>query len=112
VTNARERIVALDRSRRRAIEARLGRDRIALGNQGKLLTSFGYQNVLARGFTLVRDEEGRMLRRAVDVKTGQALDIEFADGHVDATAGERDRKDAGASKPRVKPKSDKQGSLL
>ena len=53
-----------------------------------------------------------MLRRAVDVKTGQALDIEFADGHVDATAGERDRKDAGASKPRVKPKSDKQGSLL
>jgi exodeoxyribonuclease VII large subunit len=112
MTNARERIVSLDRSRRRAIEARLGRDRIALGNQGKLLTSFGYQNVLARGFTLVRDEEGRMLRRAVDVNTGQVLDIEFADGHVDATAGERDRKDLGASKPRVKPKSDKQGSLL
>jgi exodeoxyribonuclease VII large subunit len=112
MTNARERIVGLDRSRRRAIEARLGRDRISLGNQRKLLTSFGYQNVLARGFTLVRDEAGRMLRRAVDVTTGQALDIEFADGHVDARAGERQPRDAGPSKPRVKPKSDKQGSLL
>ena len=27
-----------------------------------------------------------MLRRAVDVKSGEALDIEFADGHVAARA--------------------------
>ena len=67
---------------------------------------------LARGFALVRDEAGRMLRRAVDVKSGQALDIEFADGHVGARAGERERKDAVPSKPRVKPKNGKQGSLL
>ena len=112
MTNARERIASLDRIRRRAIEARLGRDRIALDNQGKLLASLGYQNVLARGFTLVRDEEGRMLRRAIDVTSGQALDIEFADGHVGARAGEREGKDAGPSKPRVKARSDKQGSLL
>jgi len=109
---ARERIVGLDRSRRRAIEAKLGRYRIALDNQGKLLASLAYQNVLARGFTLVRDEQGRMLRRVTDVSSGQALDIEFADGHIGARAGERERKDAAASKPRVKPKSDKQGSLL
>jgi exodeoxyribonuclease VII large subunit len=112
VTNARERIVSLNRSRRRAIEARLGRDRIALDNQGKLLASFGYQNVLSRGFTLVRDKEGRMLRRAVDVTSGLAIDIEFADGHVAARADERERKETGPSKPRIKPKSDKQGSLL
>ena len=112
MTSARERIVGLDRSRRRAIEAKLGRYRVALDNQGKLLASLGYQNVLARGFTLVRDEQGRMLRRAIDVTTGQALDIEFADGHVRRACGERERKDAAVSKPRVKPKSDKQGSLL
>jgi exodeoxyribonuclease VII large subunit len=112
VTNARDRIVSLNRSRRRAIEARLGRDRIALDNQSKLLASFGYQNVLSRGFALVRDEKGRMLRRAVDVTSGQALDIEFADGHVVARAEERERKETSPSKPRIKPKSDKQGSLL
>jgi exodeoxyribonuclease VII large subunit len=112
MTNARERIVSLERSRRRAIEARLGRDRISLDNQSKLLASLGYQNVLSRGFTLVRDEAGRMLRRAVDVKSGQALDIEFADGHVPARADEQERKETSPSKLRVKPKSDKQGSLL
>jgi exodeoxyribonuclease VII large subunit len=110
MTVTRERIVSLDRSRRRAIEARLGRDRISLDNHGKLLASLGYQNVLARGFTLVRDEKGRMLRRAGEVRSGQALDIEFADSHVRAHAAERDRKNAGLSG--VRPKSDKQGSLL
>jgi hypothetical protein len=53
-----------------------------------------------------------MLRRAIDVTSGQALDIEFTDGHVGARAGEREGKDAGPSKPRVKARSDKQGSLL
>ncbi|HEY8275982.1 MAG TPA: exodeoxyribonuclease VII large subunit, partial [Methyloceanibacter sp.] len=112
MTVTRERIVSLDRSRRRAIEARVGRDRISLDNHGKLLASLGYQNVLARGFTLVRDEKGRMLRRAEEVRSGQALDIEFADSHVRAHAAERERKEAGLSKPGVRPKSDKQGSLL
>jgi exodeoxyribonuclease VII large subunit len=43
--------------------------------------------VLARGFALVRDgAAGAPIRSAAAVSTGQALDIEFADGRVAATA--------------------------
>ena len=48
-----------------------------------------YRGVLARGFALVRDEAGPPLRRAAEVREGQALQIEFADGKVAAVAGER-----------------------
>ena len=46
-----------------------------------------YRGVLARGFALVRDEADRALRRAADVREGQRLTIEFADGAVPAVAG-------------------------
>ena len=68
--------------------------------------------MLARGFTLVRDEAGRMLRRASAVTGGQALDVEFADGHVPVHADERGGKIAQASKPRRNPGGTKQGTLL
>jgi exodeoxyribonuclease VII large subunit len=38
--------------------------------------------VLQRGFALVRDESGRPVARAKDLKAGQALTTEFADGKV------------------------------
>ena len=46
-----------------------------------------YRGVLARGFALVRDEARLPLRRAAEVREGQALRIEFADGEVLAAAG-------------------------
>ena len=52
----------------------------------KLFASLGYQGVLARGYALVRDREGRTLRSAAQVAPGQVLDIELADGRVDAQA--------------------------
>jgi exodeoxyribonuclease VII large subunit len=45
-----------------------------------------YHGVLARGFALVRGEGGQPLRAAATVTPGLRLDIEFADGHVGATA--------------------------
>ncbi|MDB5642006.1 MAG: exodeoxyribonuclease large subunit, partial [Hyphomicrobiales bacterium] len=53
----------------------------------KLLESYSYHNVLARGFALVRDEHGHPLRAAADVETGARVEIEFADGRVGAVAG-------------------------
>jgi len=106
----RDRLTRLERARRRALEASLGVARNRLDGQAKLLASFGYHNVLARGFTLVRAADGRMLRRATEVSPGDALDIEFADGHVPARA------DGGAGDaPRKKPSrgpGGTQGSLL
>jgi exodeoxyribonuclease VII large subunit len=108
----RERLARLDRSRERAVAAMLERSRRRLDGQGKLLQTLGYQNVLARGFALVRDANGTMVRHAPDVKSGAALDIEFADGHIDAHADARPRT---AESERKKPRgrgSDKQGTLL
>lgn len=72
----------------------------------RLLESLGYRQVLARGFALVRDTSGRPLRQAADVGPAATLDIEFADGHIQATAG-----GSRAAKTAARPKP-AQGSLF
>ncbi len=111
-TTGRERLIRLDRSRERAAAALIERARRKLDGQSKLLETLGYQNVLARGFTLVRGPDGAMLRRASEVKPGAALDIEFADGHIGAHADPRVRKPEAAAKEPRKPTDGKQGTLL
>ena len=89
----------------------LERSRRRLDGQAKLLETLGYHNVLARGFALVRDADGGMVRRASEVTSGASLDIEFADGHVGAHADARPRKPESERK-RKRGASDKQGTLL
>jgi exodeoxyribonuclease VII large subunit len=48
----------------------------------KLADSLSYKSVLKRGFALVRDEKGRPVHYAADVKQWQALKLEFGDGEV------------------------------
>jgi len=108
----RERLLRLDRSQARSLATLLARSRAKLDGQAKLLQSLGYHNVLARGFALVRGEDGAMLRRAAEVKPGAALDIEFADGHVGAHADAAARKPEAAAKTPRRRGDDKQGSLL
>lgn len=48
----------------------------------KRLESASPRSVLQRGFALVRDESGRPVSRAKEVRAGQALTTEFADGKV------------------------------
>src|SRR5690606_28567102 len=117
----REKLIRLDRTKARALHAGLDRARRRLDNQAKLLATLGYHNVLARGFALIRNEEGAMVRSAAAVQPGAALDIEFADGHIGAHADprgakERERaeklvKEPPVKEPRRKP-DEKQGSLL
>jgi exodeoxyribonuclease VII large subunit len=108
----RDKLIRLDRSAARALSASVDCMRHRLDGQAKLLSTLSYQNVLARGFTLVRGADGTMLRRAKDVKPGAGLDIEFADGHVDAHADPRPRTtDDGSQRPRRR-SDEKQGSLL
>ncbi|MGE5259292.1 MAG: exodeoxyribonuclease VII large subunit, partial [Actinomycetota bacterium] len=107
----RERLTRLDRAGARAVTAVLDQSRRTLYSQAKLLDTLGYHNVLARGFALVRDEDGSMVRRVSEVKPGAALDIEFADGHIGTHADARPRKE-GVCKKRRGGQSDEQGSLL
>lgn len=84
LANARDLLIRLDRDRARGLRVRVERARHRLDAQGKLLGTLGYHNVLARGFALVRDGQGAMVRSAGAVHEGEVLDIQFADGHIGA----------------------------
>ena len=85
----RQRLELFHERMTRAVAAALRRRAAEVRAAGQLLASLGYRNVLARGFALVRDGEGRPLRSAGAVAAGARLDLEFADGHVGATADAR-----------------------
>lgn len=51
----------------------------------QLLNSLAYTNVLARGFAVVRAAGGPTITTAAGTQAGQAIQIEFQDGQVDAT---------------------------
>jgi exodeoxyribonuclease VII large subunit len=86
IAGARERIEMLMARGSRAVASLIDRRLARLDRAGQLLAALSYHGVLARGFALVRGEGGQPLRAAAAVSPGLRLDIEFADGHVGATA--------------------------
>lgn len=50
----------------------------------KLLETLSYENILARGFALVRSESGALIRRAGDAAAGERVSIQFADAALGA----------------------------
>ncbi len=79
---AKDALAALGARNRRAIEARLGEVRQRLEARSSMLQALSYQGVLKRGFAIIRDGTGAMVRRAQSIKAGAALGIEFSDGEV------------------------------
>jgi len=79
----------------------------------RMLATLSYQGTLQRGYALVKDSKGNLVRQAKAIKTGAALSIEFADGHIAATAAD-DTKPAKetARTPRKTKKTPQQGSLF
>lgn len=88
ILDARKDLSALDRRAGQALANRVQARRRHLDAEGKMLRTLSYQSVLARGYALVRDNEGRMVRRASSVQPGDLLSIEFADGRIAAQGGE------------------------
>ncbi len=82
----RERVAAFGERSQRATLALLRQHQARVERADRLLTAFSYREVLKRGFALVRDGDGHPLRAAANVSAGLALEIEFADGRVAATA--------------------------
>ena len=71
------------------------RNRISAGRRQfdacvKLLSSLSYQSVLYRGFALVRDKGGHMVRKAAELHAGARLELEFSDGRAIAETREVD----------------------
>jgi exodeoxyribonuclease VII large subunit len=67
----------------RILEARSQR----LAAIATLLGTVSYQNVLARGFAIVTDEEGDIVRQTSDVRIGEQVRLMLSDGNLPATIG-------------------------
>ncbi len=63
------------------------RNQVKLDGLAKLLSSLSHRSVLARGFALVHDDAGALVRSVKTLKNGQPGAVEFADGKVDVTFG-------------------------
>ena len=116
VERSGERLAARQRLLRPAAMRALGGRADRLVALARTLRSLGPQETLARGYAVVRDAAGRVLPRAAAVGAGAALDLQFADGHVAATAGGHPAGAAASApgRPRRRPRrgDDKQGTLF
>jgi exodeoxyribonuclease VII large subunit len=83
---ARERTAALAERAGRAMLTLLRQQAVAVARDGQMLAALSHRGVLARGFALVRDLDGRPLRVAAAITPGMPLDIELSDGRVRARA--------------------------
>jgi exodeoxyribonuclease VII large subunit len=103
IARQHERVAALAQRSERAAGLLLRHRLAAVERCGQLLNALSHRGVLARGFALVRDLDGRPLRQAAAVSPGMGLDIEFSDAHVRALA--QGSPAAGAGKAAGKPEA-------
>jgi exodeoxyribonuclease VII large subunit len=71
----------------------------------RLLEGVSYRKVLERGFALVKGADGKLRRRAAQLKPGEALTLTFADNEAPAVSG-------GTAKPKAKKSPADQGDLF
>ncbi|MBZ9775586.1 exodeoxyribonuclease VII large subunit [Mesorhizobium sp. CO1-1-8] len=109
----RDLLTALTRRGTQAVVLRLERLRGRVVQSDRLMASLSHKAVLARGFALVRDADGAVVKQAADVASGMALSLEFADGTADAVAISGTAKPKAVAKPTAKAKEPgNQGSLF
>src|SRR5690606_34291413 len=70
---------------------------------GTLLGTVSYQNVLARGFAVVTNEAGDIVRQTGEVRVGEQVHLMLSDGTLPATIGGGP---VPRRRPRVRPDED------
>lgn len=95
---SREAMAGLQRRLDQATTIRLQRTRVRLAQAERLLATLSHQSVLERGFALVTDAAGELVKRAAEVAPDAELSLTFADGKVTVTAGE------GGARPKPQPR--------
>ncbi|MEL7545695.1 MAG: exodeoxyribonuclease VII large subunit [Pseudomonadota bacterium] len=115
VRRARQRFKEVDARTKPAFD-RLNKARLnRLHAQAKLLETLSYQATLMRGYTLVRSEDGRLIRKAADARAEVHLSLSFADGDT-VVSTDANSKNAAAERQKASRKSVKQkpsqGTLL
>ncbi len=81
-----QRLKSLDMRMARAITQSLAERRTKLERLRRLGESLSHHAVLGRGFALVRDSEGALVRSTAQAPTGAMLEIEVSDGRFSAQA--------------------------
>jgi exodeoxyribonuclease VII large subunit len=99
IAREREQVLRLAERSRRALATAMQRHQARVAHSGQLLAALSYRGVLARGFALVRDEQGLPVHAAAAIEPGAHLTLEFADGRVGATADADRPTVARAAKP-------------
>ncbi len=72
-----------------ALERTVDRPRARLGQLAAQLHALSPLAVLGRGYAVVRDESGRILRRVDDFVPAQRIGVTVADGTIAARVEER-----------------------
>ncbi|TPM07301.1 MULTISPECIES: exodeoxyribonuclease VII large subunit [unclassified Mesorhizobium] len=109
----RDFLTALTRRSTHAASLRLERLRSRVAHADRLLATLSHKAVLARGFALVKDADGAVVKRAAELSAGMALSLEFADGTADAVATSGSARPRPAAKTAIKAKEPgSQGSLF
>ncbi len=91
LSQSADRVAVLEARARQAFVNSHTSRRQRLASLTKLLQSLSYHGVLARGFALVRDQTGAMVRRSEGLHPGHNVEIEFSDGRVAARVLEASR---------------------
>lgn len=111
----RQSLIDIAKRARPAVERGLKSKTDRLNASAKLLTTLSHEATLARGFALVRDEGGKLVRSAPAAQQAEALKVSFSDGdvHVSAQAasGAQSAKATASQNPKTS-KKDQQGSLF
>ncbi len=112
VTRGLDRSQELSKRLQTAIALRQKERRDRLENVWKLIRSLSYEDVLARGFAVVRKTDGTLVNTAQALATGDQVEIEF--GREDRVSAkiEGGAPSAKKQKPTRKPKLENQGNLF
>ncbi len=101
----RERLLHYHERMARAVVMLQARRAEKLANVAQLFATLNYKSVLARGYALVSDAQGKPIGLAAGLASGASISIEFADGKVAAQIGDEPPRSAkpAAKKATAKP---------
>ena len=80
---ARAGLIDIARRARPGLSRILDAKRTELSSQAKLLETLSYQATLSRGYAIVRDKDGKVLRTANSVAAAPSVDLTLSDGSVE-----------------------------
>ena len=82
VSDISVRVAALTAARRSAMASRLSNERVRVEAGLTALAHLSPARIMERGFSIVRDAHGALMRDSASIGIGQTLEVEFARGSV------------------------------